>query len=353
MSNENKLTPQEAISKFTRDLTHMARQDRLNPVVGRKKEIRRTLQILSRRSKNNPILLGQPGVGKTAVAEGIALAIANNEVPENLAGKELLQLDLTALVAGCKYRGDFEERLQTLISGVDSSKNVILFIDELHMLIGTGSAEGAQDAANILKPALARGEISCIGATTVDEYEKHIKKDKALERRFQPVTVNEPTHEEAIEIISGIIHKYEEHHKVLFTEMAIRSAVTLSDKITNRYLPDKAIDLIDESAASVKMNASLLSKQADGHVQEEIARFKAVEKIENDIDIANISAQLCSKESEYKKYSQLIYEKIPLLEKQLESAKEELKKNKHIKTYVDENDIKNTLNQWLDIEKKQ
>ena len=244
------------LSQFGRDLTKLAKDGKIDPVIGRQKEIERVIQILSRRTKNNPCLIGEPGVGKTAIAEGLALKIVSGEVPELLKDKKIYSLDLTGMVAGTKYRGDFEERIKKVIDEVKNANDVILFIDEVHTLIGAGSAEGAADAANILKPSLARGELQIIGATTIEEYRKHIEKDAALERRFQPVMVDEPSQEEAIEILKGIKDKYEAHHKVKITDEAIESAVKLSTRyIGDRYLPDKAIDLIDEAASRVRLRS--------------------------------------------------------------------------------------------------
>ncbi len=246
------------LEKFSRDLTALAKENKIDPVIGRDSEIQRVIQILSRRSKNNPCLIGEPGVGKTAIAEGLALKIANGQVPELLKDKRIVSLDLTGMVAGTKYRGDFEERIKGVIDEVVNSTDIILFIDEVHTLIGTGSAEGAVDAANILKPSLARGELQLIGATTIDEYRKNIEKDAALERRFQPVTVNEPSVEDAIEILKGIRDKYEAHHKVKITDEAIISAVQLSNRyIGDRFLPDKAIDLIDEASSKVRLDSAV------------------------------------------------------------------------------------------------
>ena len=243
------------LDKYGQDITQKAMNNEIDPVIGREQEIERVLQILSRRTKNNPCLIGEPGVGKTAIAEGLALKIAKNEVPELLKNKRLVSLDLTGMVAGTKYRGDFEERIKSCIEEVIKNKDVILFIDEVHNLIGTGSAEGAVDAANILKPSLARSELQVIGATTLEEYRKYIEKDSALERRFQPVKVGEPTEEEATEILKGLRNKYEAHHKVKITDEAIESAVKMSSRyITDRYLPDKAIDLVDEAASKVRLS---------------------------------------------------------------------------------------------------
>ncbi len=250
-SNSN--TP--TLNEFGRDLTEQAREGRLDPVVGRSNEIERVVQILSRRTKNNPVLIGEPGVGKTAIAEGLAQSIVDNKVPEILTDKRVVTLDLSAVVAGSKYRGEFEERLKKVMEEIRTAGNVIVFIDELHTLIGAGAAEGAIDAANILKPALARGELQCVGATTLDEYRKYIEKDPALERRFQPIKVGEPTADEAIKILHGLRDRYEAHHKVKITDEALEAAVKLSDRyISDRFLPDKAIDLIDEAASRVRLN---------------------------------------------------------------------------------------------------
>lgn len=250
--NENPNTP--TLNKYGRDLNEMARDGKLDPVIGRDQEIERMIQILSRRTKNNPVLIGDPGVGKTAIAEGLAQKIYEGNVPESLKDKRVVTLDLSSMVAGAKYRGEFEERLKNVMIEIKEVGNVILFIDEMHTIIGAGAAEGSIDASNILKPALARGEIQAIGATTMDEYKKHIEKDSALERRFQPVTVGEPSKEEALQILKGLRDKYEAHHKVKITDQALHAAVELSDRyITDRYLPDKAIDLIDEAASRVRI----------------------------------------------------------------------------------------------------
>lgn len=244
------------LDEFGKDLTELAGQGKIDPVIGRDKEIERVIQILSRRTKNNPCLIGEPGVGKTAIAEGLALKIVKDEVPELLTGKKIVSLDLTSMVAGTKYRGDFEERIKKAMDEVRNAGNVILFIDEVHTIMGAGAAEGAVDAANILKPSLARGEIQVIGATTIDEYRKNIEKDAALERRFQSVLVGEPTEEEAVEILKGLRDRYEAHHKVKITDEAIENAVKMSARyIADRYLPDKAIDLIDEAASRVRLKA--------------------------------------------------------------------------------------------------
>ena len=256
-----------ALEKYCRDLTEAARKDELDPVIGRDVEIQRMIQILIRRTKNNPVLIGEPGVGKSAVAEGLAQRIVRGQVPEMLTGKRVLMLDIGSMIAGSKYRGEFEERLKNVMNEVRSDGKILLFIDELHNIVGAGQAEGSLDAANILKPALARGEVQCIGATTLDEYRKRIEKDAALERRFQPVTIGEPSAEEALEILTGLREKYEKHHKLTITDGALKAAVQLSDRyITDRFLPDKAVDLMDEAASRVRIES--FAVPPDLHEQE-------------------------------------------------------------------------------------
>ncbi len=265
----------DALKKYARDLTQAARDGKLDPVIGRDEEIRRTIQVLSRRTKNNPVLIGEPGVGKTAIVEGLALRILNGDVPESLKEKKLLSLDLGALIAGAKYRGEFEERLKAVLQEVISAEGgIVLFIDEMHTLIGAGKGDGAMDASNLLKPALARGELHCIGATTLDEYRKHVEKDAALARRFQPVFVSEPTVEDTISILRGLKDKYEQHHGVRITDSALVAATTLSNRyITDRFLPDKAIDLVDEAAARLKMQVDSKPEELD-LMDREIVRLK-------------------------------------------------------------------------------
>ncbi|MFL5221988.1 MAG: Clp protease N-terminal domain-containing protein, partial [Microvirga sp.] len=279
----------EALKKYARDLTEAARDGKLDPVIGRDEEIRRTIQVLSRRTKNNPVLIGEPGVGKTAIVEGLALRIVNGDVPESLKEKKLLALDMGALIAGAKYRGEFEERLKAVLQEVTAAAGgIVLFIDEMHTLVGAGKSEGAMDASNLLKPALARGELHCVGATTLDEYRKHVEKDAALARRFQPVFVGEPSVEDTVSILRGLKEKYEQHHGVRVTDSALVAAATLSNRyITDRFLPDKAIDLVDEAASRLHMQVDSKPEELD-NVDREIVRLKIeAEALKKETDAAS------------------------------------------------------------------
>ncbi|MAO27350.1 ATP-dependent chaperone ClpB [Roseovarius sp.] len=279
----------EALEKYARDLTRAADEGKIDPIIGRDDEIRRAMQVLSRRTKNNPVLIGEPGVGKTAIAEGLALRIVNGDVPESLADKRLLSLDMGALIAGAKYRGEFEERLKSVLNEVtDAAGEIILFIDEMHTLIGAGKSDGAMDAANLIKPALARGELHCIGATTLDEYRKHVEKDAALARRFQPIVVQEPTVEDTISILRGIKEKYELHHGVRISDSALVTAATLSHRyITDRFLPDKAIDLMDEAASRLRMEVDSKPEELDALDREILQKQIEAEALKKEDDVAS------------------------------------------------------------------
>ncbi|MBQ7924951.1 MAG: ATP-dependent Clp protease ATP-binding subunit [Lachnospiraceae bacterium] len=324
------------LDNYSRDLTDMAREGRLDPVVGREEEIQRVIQILSRRTKNNPCLIGEPGVGKTAVVEGLATRIVSGQVPATVQNKRLLTLDLSGMVAGSKYRGEFEERIKKVVQEVIEDGNVILFLDELHTIIGAGGAEGAIDASNILKPSLARGEIQLIGATTISEYRKHVEKDAALERRFQPVSVEEPTEEEATAILQGIKHKYEEHHNVVITEEAVEAAVKLSTRyINDRNLPDKAIDLIDEAAASAKLSNITISPK-EGQLQRQIA----------DLDD---ELELCIRQEQFETAVNLKSEQM-MLKKKLERLQSSQRSKERVTKYqVVEEDIARVVAMWTKI----
>ena len=324
------------LDEFARDLTQLARETKLDPVIGREQEIERVIQILARRTKNNPVLIGEPGVGKTAIVEGLAQKIVSHDVPDVLVNKRLLQLDLGALVAGTKYRGQFEERLKAVIKEIRQSENVVLFLDELHTLIGAGAAEGAIDASNMLKPALSRGEIQTIGATTLDEYRKYIEKDGALERRFQPVIVKAPSVPEAIEIIRGLRHKYEAHHRVKITEQAINAAVMLADRyITDRQLPDKAIDVIDEASSRTRLMA--LTPPAE------------LKEIEKELERVIREKDMYLEAQEFEKAASL-REKEKILRAREEEMKRDWEKNKGKGTQsVGEEDIEFIVSRWTGI----
>ena len=360
----------DALKKYARDLTQDVREGKLDPVIGRDEEIRRTIQVLSRRTKNNPVLIGEPGVGKTAIAEGLAIRIVNGDVPESLKNKSLLSLDMGALIAGAKYLGEFEERLKSVLSEVTSSDGqIILFIDEMHTLVGAGKADGAMDASNLLKPALARGELHCVGATTLDEYRKHVEKDPALARRFQPVFVDEPTVEDTISILRGLKEKYELHHGIRISDSALVSAATLSNRyITDRFLPDKAIDLMDEAAARLRMavdskpealdeldrrimqlkiEREALRKEDDegsktrlGRLETELAdleeqaqglsakwlaekeRLQGSQKLKEELDAARSQLEIAQRQGDLAKAGELAYGVIPDLEKRIKSAED-------------------------------
>ncbi|WP_427969929.1 ATP-dependent chaperone ClpB [Altererythrobacter sp.] len=386
----------DAMKKYARDLTEAARAGKLDPVIGRDEEIRRTIQILARRTKNNPALIGEPGTGKTAIAEGLALRIANGDVPDSLKGRTLMSLDMGALIAGAKYRGEFEERLKAVLDEVKGSDGqIILFIDEMHTLIGAGASEGSMDASNLLKPALSRGELHCIGATTLDEYQKYVEKDPALQRRFQPVFIAEPSVEDTISILRGIKEKYELHHGVNITDSAIVAAAQLSNRyIQNRFLPDKAIDLMDEAASRIRMEVEskpeeietldrriiqlkieeqALSKESDdaskdrlANLREELANLEqesselttrwqserdkihAESKIKEQLDAARIELEQAQREGDLAKAGELSYGTIPELEKQLEAARAQ-SENALLREEVTEEDIASVVSRWTGI----
>jgi len=324
------------LDEFSRDLTQQARDGRLDPVIGREKEIERVIQILSRRTKNNPVLVGDPGVGKTAIAEGLAQRIVANQVPETLGDKRVLTLDLSSVVAGTKYRGEFEERLKKIVDEIRANGEIIIFIDELHTLIGAGAAEGAIDAANILKPALARGELQCIGATTMDEYRKHIEKDPALERRFQPIMVDEPSQEETVSILLGLRDRYEAHHGVKITDEAVRAAALLSDRyITDRYLPDKAIDLIDEASSRVRLRGFVPPTE--------------LKALEDKLDEVRKEKEEAIAGQEYEKAAQLRDAELAIRE-QIKTSREDWKKRQNqLVAEVTDEDIAYIVSSWTGV----
>ena len=386
----------DALKKFARDLTEAAKDGKLDPVIGRDEEIRRTIQVLARRTKNNPVLIGEPGVGKTAIVEGLALRIANGDVPDGLKDKTLMSLDMGSLIAGAKYRGEFEERLKGVIDEVKGAEGqIILFIDEMHTLIGAGKSEGAMDAGNLLKPALARGELHCVGATTLDEYRKHVEKDPALQRRFQPVFVGEPTVEDTISILRGLKEKYELHHGVRITDGALVSAATLSNRyITDRFLPDKAIDLMDEAASRIRMeveskpeeietldrrilrlkierealrretdaasqdrletleaelaNLEQQSTELTGRWQAEKDKIAGEAKLKEQLDAARLELEQAQRAGDLGKAGELSYGRIPALEKQLAEA-QGATKGAMLREEVTADDIAGVVSRWTGI----
>ena len=387
----------DALKKYARDLTQAARDGKIDPVIGRDEEIRRTIQVLSRRTKNNPVLIGEPGVGKTAIVEGLARRIVDGDVPESLHDKKLLSLDMGSLIAGAKYRGEFEERLKAVLQEVTSAAGgIILFIDEMHTLVGAGKADGAMDASNLLKPALARGELHCVGATTLDEYKKYIEKDAALARRFQPVFVPEPTVEDTVSILRGLKDRYEQHHGVRISDSAIVAAATLSNRyITDRFLPDKAIDLIDEAAARLKMQVDskpeeldsldreivrlrieqeALKKETDAgsknrlerletelkdlekrssdltaRWQSEKAKLSSAQKLKTELDGLKVELANAQRKGEYQRAGELAYGRIPELEKQLKDVEASERSGEMLEEAVTADHIASVVSRWTGV----
>jgi ATP-dependent Clp protease ATP-binding subunit ClpB len=401
VTSQNPESTFEALEKYGRDLTKLASQNKLDPVIGRDEEIRRVIQVLSRRTKNNPVLIGEPGVGKTAIVEGLALRIVRGDVPEGLKNRRIVALDMGALIAGAKYRGEFEERLKAVLKEVqDSAGEVILFIDELHTVVGAGKAEGAMDAGNLLKPMLARGELHCIGATTLDEYRKHIEKDAALERRFQPVLVNQPSVEDTISILRGLKERYEIHHGVRIKDAALVAAAVLSNRyITDRFLPDKAIDLVDEAAARLRTEIDSMPAEMDearrrmmqleierealrkendpasqerlGKLEKELADLKAeldaltarwqaekqgverLRQLREQVEQTKADIERAERQYDLNRAAELKYGKLAALERELKQAEEQTSKQKSgprlIKEEVDEEDIAEVVSRWTGV----
>ena len=401
VTDQNPEDKYQALARYSRDLTELAKKGKLDPVIGRDEEIRRVIQVLSRRTKNNPVLIGEPGVGKTAIAEGLAQRIIAGDVPEGLKKKRVVALDMGALIAGSKYRGEFEDRLKAVIKEIEQSEGqIILFIDELHTLVGAGAAEGAIDASNMLKPALARGELRCVGATTIDEYRKHIEKDAALERRFQPITVFEPNIDDSISILRGLKERYEVHHGVKIKDAALIAAAVLSNRyITDRFLPDKAIDLIDEAASRLRIEIDSMPSELDeierrirqleierqavrkekdsysmerlekiekelsdlkesgavlrGQWQSEKGNISKIRTLKEQLEAARIQSEQAERSADLEKAAELRYGKLPELQKQLEEENRRLaesqSRGKLLKEEVDEEDIAEIVSKWTGI----